>query len=102
MDMASKRPSHVTCCAPASHIDGKAIEQFAVERFALEFVEKSSRILLREPIVAFANRRFDAIVHAILPDCARTFASAGAITFSLNCINSVCWSSYRTGSSTHG
>jgi hypothetical protein len=58
----------------ASHIDGKAIEQFAVERFALEFVEKSSRILRREPIVAFANRCFDVVVHVVLPDTAERSA----------------------------
>lgn len=52
----TRAATHIADFAAASRFGGEAIEQFAVERLVLEFVENATRILRRKPIVAFANR----------------------------------------------
>jgi len=47
--------SHVANVASSIGLSGKAVEQFAVEGFVLQFVEDSAGLLFGEAIVAFAD-----------------------------------------------
>src|SRR3989442_1608856 len=68
------RPAtHVTYVATSLHFSRKAIEQFAVQGFVLEFVGNSFCVLRREPIVVLAKRGRDFFVHWIgRTECSNT------------------------------
>jgi hypothetical protein len=51
----TRSAAHITDVATPCDRSGETIEEFPVERLVLKLVENSARVLLREPIVAFAN-----------------------------------------------
>jgi len=62
----TRTTAHVTHFATSYDFSGEAIEQFSVKRLVLKFVKNSAGILVRDPIITFANRLCDVVVHTVL------------------------------------
>ena len=60
--------AHITYLASSHDFSGKAIEQFSVKWLVLKFVENSVCILVREPIITFANRLCHVVIHVVSLD----------------------------------
>ncbi len=62
----TRATAHVTYFAASFNISRQTAEQLPIKRFLLKFVEYPAGILIREPIVTYANGLYEFVVHT---DC---------------------------------